>query len=89
MKTLASFRQKEIRYMEKKTRGLIERVLVLALLAAFGRAVSVSALAGEPSVAAQGATLVAWYAFEGNADDSSGNDYHGILNGAPALTTGK
>jgi hypothetical protein len=75
--------------MEKKTQRLRERVLVLALLAAFGRAVSVSALPGEPSVAAQGATLVAWYAFEGNADDSSGNDYHGILNGAPALTTGK
>jgi hypothetical protein len=34
------------------------------------------------------ANLVAHYAFEGNAEDSSGNGYHGVENGAPEYQAG-
>jgi hypothetical protein len=66
---------------------LLGSILVLALLATSGPA-PVSALAGEFSVVIQGVTLVAHYPFEGSADDASGNDYHGVVQGA-TLTTGR
>ena len=31
----------------------------------------------------QGSGLVAWYPFDGNASDMSGNGNHGTVNGAP------
>jgi hypothetical protein len=34
------------------------------------------------------ANLVAYYAFEGNAEDSSGNGYHGVENGTPEYAAG-
>lgn len=37
-------------------------------------------LEGWSNIATQG--LIAWYPFNGNANDESGNNYHGIVNGA-------
>jgi len=34
------------------------------------------------------ANLVAYYAFDGNANDNSGNGYHGVENGPPTYATG-
>jgi hypothetical protein len=40
------------------------------------------------ATAASSAGLVAWYEFEGNASDSSGNEYDGTVHGAPTYPTG-
>jgi len=52
--------------------------------------VAVMAEAWLVEAAAPGdANLVAWYEFEGDANDSSGNGHHGVANGSPSYTGGK